>query len=219
VAEAVRPDDLCPVLRASLTAGCAAEAAAAARKAVRRFPDYHRELLRIAGDSHRALAEPKAEAGNWDIEALRFAVQCYERIQQKEPGSLEIVHALVWLQLKGFKASDNADSVAEPLREALRNGTLPIGMYETLAAIELAKMRYDEARRLLVRALEWRPTIGGYVQKPTASLYVHLALAQYYLSNFREARKALAAAANLPQSPLVSQEFKQALSLLNGTKP
>jgi tetratricopeptide (TPR) repeat protein len=216
---APRPDEIYPALRAALKAGCFTEAATAARAAVKRFPDYHKNLLLAAGDCHLAAAEPKTDDGEWDLDALRFAVQCYERVQEREPGqNLEVAHALVWLQLKGLKARENADSAAEPLREALRKGTLPISMYETLAAVELSKMHYDEARRLLVQALERRPTIG-FVQKPTASLYIHLALAQYYLGNLSEARKAHKAAASLPQSPRVVQEFNQALSLLNGTKP
>lgn len=212
------PDEICPALRAALKGQCSDESALAARLAVKRFPDYHKDLLKVAGDSQLAAAEPKTEGGKWDVEALRFAVQCYERVQQKEPGDLVIINALVWAQVKGFRAYDNANAMAAPLRQALRKGTLPFDMYETLAMVELSSSRYDEARRLLASVLEPRASVGQVVE-PTASLYIHLALAHYHLVNYREAAKALAAAANLPQKPRVSQEFKQAQTLLNGTKP
>ncbi len=112
--------------------------------------------------------------------------------------------------------NDAADNTAAALRKADKQGLLPASMLNTLGAIALARGHYDDARILLLRSLSEHADatkhsgLRSISDKASASTYVHLGLAHYYLNNPSEARKMLSLAASLPRSPLVSQELKQA---------
>jgi tetratricopeptide (TPR) repeat protein len=210
-AEAAGPQIACPALQTAVAKGYYALAGEAARALVARFPD-NRDVLLAVGTSHRALAEPQTIDDAWHVNALRIAIHAFDDLHVLEPDNLEVSEALVYLQLKGLHADDTANAAAEVLRRQNKQEGLFPRMADTLAAVEISQMRYDEARKLLLIALR---------DDPTASMYVHLALAFYHLNMPADARKALSSAASFPRprTPRVSQELKVAASLIDGTTP
>ncbi len=217
VAEAIktkRPDAFVPSLRKAQQAGLNDDLADLSAQLAKAFPAYNRNLLLVVADSNGASAEPKTDMDKWNETKLQIALNAYRSVHEVDPDDREVANSLAWLlvtcqQVKG------AETAAAPLYKWEGEGhKLPPNMLNTLAAIDLAKSHYDEARRHLLQITDPLGAAALTSRKPTAEEYIHLALAYMGLNQNDEARDYLVKAASSPCSPRVSQELKKAQKLL-----
>jgi len=199
-----------PAMRACLNAGHTVLVSEAAQKIDERFQKYDHDLNMILGDCYLTMAAPTADSPKWNIERARLALNALNRVQQEKPDVLALANNISWLYLKAFGAVDEADRTAEVLRKAERDGRLSESMMGTLGMVELAKGRYDEARKLLERSIAKGATAGKCAE---------LAIAFYHLNNRDQARACLDRGSGLQPNPGETLELLKAQALLDGKKP
>ncbi|MCE9533233.1 MAG: hypothetical protein K8T89_19215, partial [Planctomycetes bacterium] len=193
-------------MRSAFSAGFNEKTAEAANKILERFKsDYDPVFFMVLGNSYLNWAAPTVEVPTWNKERARKALFAFERVQKEDPDNLSVANNIAWIYLKALETPDAADRAAEPLRKAESENRLSDIHVGTLGIVQLAKGRYDSARGYLTRSV---------ASAPSATRYVHLALAHYYLKNSDEARRNLRLANNLPCSPADTLELKKAQALL-----
>src|SRR5207244_141776 len=112
------------------------------------------------------------------------------------------VNNIVWLELKALRRPQQALELSAPLRAVENSVGTPADFLETLGAVYLAVGRYEDARRMLDRAIA---TAGR-----RTSFYVHLALAHHGLHNEDLAKAYLEEAAKMPKTDRERAEWSDA---------
>ena len=166
-----------------------------ARQALER-DEFNSKAMNTMAECLEKLAEV-GESG-WDREKAHEAIKYFRRVQRQHPKLLFLANNIAWLELKALGNADDAYASAEPLRKAENMAAFRPEFFETLGAIEIAKDRYEEGRKLLEKAI---------ATGDKESYYYHLAKAYHGLRLQEKAREALLYASRLPKTPREQAEY------------
>lgn len=135
--------------------------------AAKQFPAaqaYYRRALELADQQQKQTAHLllgnsllRQHQDQASPELLAQARDHFAAVVQADPANVLAANNLAWLLAKEFKQADEAARVIDNAQLRTDSGHLPASIAHTVAVVYRAAGRADDARRVLAKALVWRP--------------------------------------------------------------
>jgi tetratricopeptide (TPR) repeat protein len=168
------------------------------------------ETLRTRAQARLRVAENAIP--RWSDVKVRSAIDALDRVQSHEPKDLWAPAMSAWLRVKSRQSTDLAWREIAPIVLAeSKNEALPADVLEALGCVYFARDKYDDAIRVLKRAVE--------MAREPASPLIALALAYEKKGDHRAGREIFLRARGQTQTDRVRDEYKAAAPLFQEKAP